>query len=45
VKDTIYAREHYAIIKQLFQWMNINETALLYGLDHVEKICNQIDAL
>ena len=45
VKDTIYARQHYTIIKELFQWMNINESALLYGLDHVETICNQIDAL
>lgn len=43
VKDTTYVREHYAIIKLLFQWMDINEDDLLYGIDHVENICDQID--
>ncbi|RZK07331.1 MAG: CAAX protease [Flavobacterium sp.] len=45
VKDTTYVREHYTIIKTLFQWMEIDESSLLYGLDHVENICDQIDAL
>lgn len=45
VKDTTYARQNYALIKQLFQWMNINEAALLYGLDHVDDVCDKIDAL
>lgn len=45
VKDTIYARRHYALTLQLFQWMGINESAVLFGLDHVNTICNQIDAL
>lgn len=45
IKNTIYARQHYAIIRQLFQWMNIDEFALLFGLDHVEIICNRIDDL
>lgn len=45
VKDTSYVRQHYTVIKTLFQWMNIDEGALLYGLDHVKNICDQIDAL
>lgn len=45
VKNTTYARAHYTIIKTLFQWMEIDESALLYGLDHVVNICDQIDAL
>jgi hypothetical protein len=45
VKSTIYARQHYGLILQLFQWMSIDEAALLYGLDHINHICNQIDAL
>ncbi len=45
VKDTTFARRDYALIKQLFQWMNINEAALLYGLDHVGNVCDKIDAL
>ena len=45
IKNTTYARNNYALIKLLFQWMNIDENSLLYGLDHVENICDQIDAL
>jgi len=45
IKSTIYARQHYGYILQLFQWMQIDESALLYGIDHVHTICNQIDAL
>jgi hypothetical protein len=45
VKDTSYARRHYSLILQLFQWMGINDASLLYGLDHILLICNQIDDL
>jgi len=45
IKCTNYARQHYSIICQLFQWMNIDESALLYGIDHIYIICNKIDAL
>jgi hypothetical protein len=45
VKNTAYARQHYNLILQLFQWMQIDESELLYGLDHINKVCNCIDAL
>jgi hypothetical protein len=45
VKSTQYARQHYTMMLQLFQWMQINESALLYGLDHINTVCNEIDAL
>lgn len=45
IKDTTYARQHYGLILQLFQWMNIDEAALLYGLDHISRVCGDIDAL
>lgn len=45
IKDTTYARQHYNLILQLFQWMQIDEAALLYGLDHINTICNEIDNL
>lgn len=45
VIDTTYVRQHYVLILQLFNWMQINESALLYGLDHITKVCNQIDRL
>ena len=45
VKDTTYIRQHYVLIQQLFQWMSVDESALLYGLDHINSICNDIDNL
>jgi len=45
VKDTTYARQHYNLILQLFQWMSIDEGALLYGLDHIKTVCTKIDNL
>jgi hypothetical protein len=43
--DTTYARQHCNLILQLFQWMNIDELSLLYGLDHITTVCNEIDTL
>lgn len=45
VKNTVYARQHYNLILQLFQWMQIDEAGLLYGLDHINQVCNEIDML
>lgn len=45
IKNTTYARQHYNLILQLFQWMQIDEGALLYGLDHINAVCNEIDNL
>ena len=45
IKDTIYARNHYNLIVQLFQWMEIDAHALLFGLDHIENVCDEIDNL
>lgn len=45
IKETTYARQHYNLILQLFQWMQIDEAALLYGLDHINTVCNEIDNL
>ena len=45
VKDTTYIRQHYNLILQLFQWMQIDETGLLYGLDRINKVCKEIDDL
>ena len=43
VKNTTYIRQHYNLILQLFQWMQIDEAALLYGLDDTNNVCNEID--
>ncbi len=45
IRNTVYAREHYLLILQLLQWMQIDATALLYGLDHINAVCHDIDTL
>ena len=45
VISTTYARQHYNLILQLFQWMNIDKLSLLYGLDHITTVCSEIDTL
>lgn len=45
VKNTIYTRQHYNLMLELFQWMQIDESALLYGLDHINSVCDEIDRL
>lgn len=45
IKDTTYVRQNYNLILQLFQWMSIDVATFLYGIDHINPICNKIDAL
>lgn len=40
-----FARQHYVLIQQFFQWMQIDEAALLYRIDHIATVLNKIDAL
>ena len=43
--DTTYIRREYQKILTLFQWMGIDGRSMLYGLDHVQKVCDNIDQL
>ncbi len=43
--NTNYTRQNYNLILQYFRWMNINEAELLYGLDHINSVCNEIDTI
>lgn len=43
--DTTHIRREYAKILTLFSWMDIDCHSLLYGLDHVLKVSDKIDAL
>jgi hypothetical protein len=45
IKDSITARQQYGRIMQFFQWMNINSSELLYGIDHINKTCTDLDNL
>ena len=42
---TDYIKKEYQNIQQLFSWMGINGESMLFGLDHVLKVCGQIDSL
>ena len=45
VIDTSYLQDIHQKIHTLFFWMGIDSYSLLYGLDHVEKLCEKIKAL
>jgi hypothetical protein len=45
VIDTTYTKEHYDVIIELFQWLDIDEGKLLYGLDHVDRVINEINSI
>lgn len=42
---TSYIRVEYQKIQTLFSWMGIDSSSMLYGLDHVTKVCDRIDNL
>ena len=43
--NTSYIINEYQKIQTLFAWMGIDSRALLYGLDHVQQVCNRINSL
>ncbi len=43
--DTSYVINQYQRLQTMFAWMGIDARALLYGLDHVQSICNSINRL
>lgn len=43
--DTSYIINIYSKIKTLFAWMDIDSNSLLYGLDHISRVCSQINKL
>lgn len=43
--DTSYIENIYTKIKTLFYWMGIDSESLLYGLDHINRVCAQINHL
>ncbi len=42
---TGYVRGEYRKIQTLFSWMGIDSSSMLYGLDHVLRVCDKIDGL
>jgi len=43
--STSYINNIYQCIKTLFYWLDIDSAKLLYGLDHIIKVCQKIDSL
>ncbi len=43
--DTDYIVTIYDKIFNMFAWMGVDNRSLLYGLDHVQQICNKINNL
>lgn len=43
--DTSYIINIYSKIKNLFSWMDIDSNSFLYGLDHIHRVCYQINQL
>ncbi|MCQ2132556.1 MAG: Abi family protein [Bacteroidaceae bacterium] len=41
--STYHVFQQYQRIQTLFSWMNIDARALLYGLDHVQGVCDEIN--
>ena len=44
-KNTYHVLDDYQTILNAFKYMDINDRDLLYGLDHVRKICHKINKL
>lgn len=42
---TDYVIKELAKIQTLFSWMGIDGKSMLFGLDHVQKVCDKIDGL
>lgn len=45
VIDMTYVRTVYGKIKDLFSWTGIDSVSLLYGLDHVDAVCDKFNRL
>lgn len=43
--DTSYIINIYSKIITLFSWMGIDSNSLLFGLDHIQKVCSHINSL
>jgi len=43
--DTTHVLSIYLKMQRLFAWMGIDSHALLYGLDHVQQVCEKINEL
>lgn len=43
--DTSYIIAQYERVHRLFAWMDIDSDSMLYGLDHVRKVSDEIDRL
>lgn len=43
--ETSYVMNIYCKMRTLFAWMGIDSNSLLYGLDHISRLCTQINRM
>ena len=43
--DTLYILNAHHTRHKLFMWLGVDSVSLLYGLDHVQKVCERIKSL
>jgi hypothetical protein len=43
--STAYILQQYQRVQTLFTWMKVDAHSMLYGLDHVQQVCNRISSL
>ncbi len=43
--DTSYIIAQHERVHRIFAWMNIDSNSMLYGLDHVRMVCDDIESL
>jgi len=45
VISTSYVLQQYTRLQTLFSWMGVDSHSMLYGLDHIQSVCNKITHL
>jgi len=45
VIDSTYLRNNYMVIQDLFNWLDIDSSKLLFGLDHIQKLVGKLDLM
>lgn len=43
VIDSTYIKTNYQIIQNLFSWLSIDASKLLFGLDHIQQLVNKLE--
>ena len=45
IKSSTYIKSHYVMMTQIFNWMEIDDKKLLFGLNNIDQLCKHLDNL